>query len=64
MAVAAGSERGCERVRVMLTANPLAKLNDVDPQLGLADVLDPSSDHKINDLSALGLPWNWRPRSD
>jgi hypothetical protein len=31
-----------------------AKLNDVDPQAWLADVLA-----RIDEL----LPWNWRPRS-
>ena len=36
-----------------------AKLNDVDPQAWLADVLARIADHKINDLAAL-LPWNWR----
>ncbi len=35
------------------------KLNDVDPQAWLADVLARIADHKITDLAAL-LPWNWR----
>jgi len=36
-----------------------AKLNDVDPQAWLADVLGRIADHKINDLAAL-LLWNWQ----
>ena len=37
-----------------------AKLNGLDPQAYLADVLDRIHDHKINPLDAL-LPWNWTP---
>jgi hypothetical protein len=44
---------------VMLTLIQTAKLNDVDPQAWLADVLARIADHKITDLAAL-LPWNWR----
>lgn len=55
----AGSDRGGERTAVMLTLIQTAKLNDVDPQAWLADVLARIADHKINDLAAL-LPWNWR----
>jgi hypothetical protein len=43
----------------MLTLIQTARLNDVDPQAWLADVLAPIADHKITDLTAL-LPWNWR----
>jgi transposase len=56
----AGSDRGGERAAVMLTLIQTAKLNDVDPQAWLADVLARIADHKINDLATL-LPWNWRP---
>ena len=55
----AGSDRGGERAAVMLTLIQTAKLNDVDPQAWLADVLARIADHKINDLAKL-LPWNWR----
>jgi len=52
----AGSERGADRAAVMATLIMTAKLNDVDPQAWLADVL--GHDHKITDLAAL-LPWHW-----
>src|SRR5579871_2579942 len=55
----AGSDRGGERAAIMLTLIQTAKLNDVDPQAWLADVLARINDHKITDLAAL-LPWNWR----
>src|SRR6266481_3593137 len=55
----AGSDRGGERAAIMLTLIQTAKLNDVDPQAWLADVLARIADHKINDLAAL-LPWNWQ----
>jgi hypothetical protein len=55
----AGSDRGGERAAVMLTLIQTAKLNDVDPQAWLADVLARINDHKIHDLAAL-LPWNWQ----
>ena len=55
----AGSDRGGERAAVMLTLIHSAKLNDVDPQAWLADVLARIGDHKITELAAL-LPWNWR----
>ena len=53
------SDRGGERAAIMLTLIQTAKLNDVDPQAWLADVLGRIADHKINDLAAL-LPWNWQ----
>jgi transposase len=54
----AGSDRGGERAAIMLTLIQTAKLNGVDPQAWLADVLARVADHKITDLAAL-LPWNW-----
>ena len=54
----AGSDRGGERAAVMLTLIHTAKLNDVDPQAWLADVLTRINDHSIHRLDAF-LPWNW-----
>jgi hypothetical protein len=54
----AGSDRGGERAAVMFTLVQTCKLNKVDPQAWLADVLARIADHKINDLAAL-MPWNW-----
>jgi hypothetical protein len=54
----AGSERGGERAAIMYTLIQTAKLNNIDPQAWLADVLARIADHPINDLAAL-LPWRW-----
>jgi hypothetical protein len=56
----AGSERGAERAAFMATMISTARLNDVDPQAWLADVLARINDLPINRLDEL-LPWNWRP---
>ncbi len=37
-----------------------AKMNDVDPQAWLADVLARLSDMPLSRLREL-LPWNWKP---
>jgi transposase len=42
----------------MLSLIHTCKLNNVDPQAWLADVLARIADHKITKLSAL-LQWNW-----
>jgi transposase len=55
----AGSDRGGERAAVMYTLIQTAKLNDVDPQKWLADVLARINDHNIQNLDQL-LPWNWK----
>ncbi len=54
----AGSERGAERAAVIATLIMTAKLNDVDPQAWLADVLARIADHPVQRLDEL-LPWNW-----
>ncbi len=43
-----------------MTIIETAKMNGLDPQAYLADVLDRIHDHKINRLDEL-LPWNWSP---
>jgi transposase len=60
----AGSERGAERAAVMYTLIQTAKLNDVDPQAWLADVLARIADQATSKLDEL-LPWSWRnPKLD
>jgi transposase len=56
----AGSERGADRAAVMATLITTAKINDIDPQAWLADVLARINDHAIHRLNEL-LPWNWKP---
>jgi hypothetical protein len=55
----AGSQRGAERAAVMYTLIQTAKLNDVDPQSWLAEVLRRIADTPQTRLADL-LPWNWR----
>jgi len=54
----AGSDRGGERAAAIYTLITTAKLNDVDPQAWLADVLRRIADHPASRLHEL-LPWNW-----
>jgi len=56
----AGSERGADRAAVMAALITTAKMNDVDPQVWLADVLARIAEHPAHRLDDL-LPWNWRP---
>ena len=55
----AGSDRGGERAAAMFTLIETAKLNSVDPQAWLADVLGRINDHPATRLAEL-LPWNWK----
>jgi len=55
----AGSDRGGERAAVMYTLIQTARLNDVDPQAWLADMLARINDHNIQKLDQL-LPWIWK----
>jgi transposase len=56
-----GSDRGGERAAVIYSLIGTAKLNGVDPQAWLADVLARIADHPARQLADL-LPWNWQPR--
>lgn len=58
----AGSDRGADRAAFMATLIMTAKLNDIDPQAWLADVLDNIADTPISRLEQL-LPWNWTPKT-
>nr|AGS16701.1 putative transposase [Shinella sp. HZN7] len=55
----AGSDRGADRAAFMATLLTTAKLNDIDPQAWLADVLARIADTPITRLEQL-LPWNWQ----
>ena len=55
----AGSDRGGERAAAVYTLVETAKLNGVDPQAWLADVLKRLPDHSAKRISEL-LPWNWK----
>jgi transposase len=54
----AGADTGAETLARAMTIIETAKMNGLDPQAYLADVLDRIHDHKINRLDEL-LPWNW-----
>ncbi|MFK5978123.1 MAG: IS66 family transposase [Rhizobiaceae bacterium] len=54
----AGSERGGKVMAIAFTLIETAKLNGVDPQTWLTDVLSRIADHKINRIDEL-LPWNY-----
>ena len=54
----AGSDRGGERAAAIYTLIETAKLNGVDPQAWLADVLARLPDHPARRIGDL-LPWNW-----
>ena len=53
-----GSDRGGQRAAVAYSLIQTCRLNDVDPQAWLSDVLARIADHPISRLDEL-LPWNW-----
>src|SRR5216684_3767300 len=55
-----GSDRGGERAAVMYSLIVTAKMNGIDPQAWLADVLSRIAAHPAHRLDEL-LPWNWTP---
>jgi transposase len=55
----AGSDRGGQRAAAMYSLIVTAKMNDIDPQAWLADVLTRIAGHPASRLDEL-LPWNWR----
>jgi transposase len=54
----AGSERGGRSAAIVYTLIETAKLNGVDPQAWLTDVLGRIADHKITRLDEL-MPWSY-----
>ncbi|MFS3137837.1 transposase domain-containing protein [Gluconacetobacter sacchari] len=57
----AGSDRGGERAAAIYSLIVTARLNDVDPQAWLADVLARINDIPNPRLHEL-LPWHWKAR--
>jgi len=55
----AGSDNGGRRAAAIYTLIETAKLNDVDPQAWLADILARLQDHPNKRIDEL-LPWNWQ----
>ena len=56
----AGSETGAETLARAMTLIESAKMNGLDPQAYITDLLNRIHDHKINRIDEL-LPWNWVP---
>jgi transposase len=54
----ASAERGAERAAIIYTLIQTTKLNEIDPQAWLTDVLSRIAETPQNRLSEL-LPWNW-----
>ena len=59
----AGSDRGGRRAAFMYTLIVTAKMNDIDPQAWLADVLARIAGHPAQRLDDL-LPWNWKAANE
>jgi transposase len=55
----AGSDRGGQRAAQMYSLIVTARMNEVDPQAWLADVLARIAEHPIQRIKEL-LPWNWK----
>jgi hypothetical protein len=56
----AGSDAGGRRVAAMYSLIESAKLNGLNPQHYLADLLARIADHSARRIAEL-LPWNWQP---
>ena len=56
----AGSDAGGRRAAALYSSIESAKLNGLNPQHYLADVLARIADHSARRLAEL-LPWNWQP---
>jgi transposase len=56
----AGSDAGGRRAAAMYSLIESAKLNGINPQHYLADVLARIADHPARRIAEL-LPWNWKP---
>ena len=57
-----GSDRGGDRAAAMYSLIITCKMNGVDPQAWLADVLSRIAGHPAHRLDEL-TPWNWKPQT-
>jgi transposase len=57
----AGSDRGAERAAALYSLIETAKLNALDPEAYLRDVLSRIAEHPASKLNEL-LPWHWKPQ--
>jgi transposase len=58
----AGSDTGGDRAAVVYSLVETCKLNGIDPEAYLCDVLTRIADHPINRIGEL-LPWHWADRA-
>lgn len=54
-----GSDRGGQRAAILYSLIVTAKMNNVDSQAWLADILARIAEHPAQQIDEL-LPWNWR----
>ena len=59
----AGSDTGGNRAAAIYSLIESCKLNAIDPEAYLRDILARIPDHKINRIDEL-LPWNWQKRQN
>lgn len=59
----AGSERGGERAAFIYTLIVSCKMNEIDPQAWMVDVLTRMPDVTVSRLPGL-LPWNWKTQQE
>ena len=55
-----GSDAGGQRAACMYTIMESAKMNGINPQAYLTDVLSRIAEHPIQRIDEL-LPWAWKP---
>ena len=55
----AGSDTGGQRAAAIYSLIETCKLNGIDPEAYMRDILTRIADHKINRIPEL-LPWNWK----
>jgi transposase len=55
----AGSDSGGQRAAAIYSLIETAKLNAIEPEAYLRNILGRIADHKINRIGEL-LPWNWK----